>query len=147
MGCLRAEKILDYLSDPLKKSLKDDNPYVRKTAAIGVVKLFDLKPEMAIEHGFITLLQDLVTDSNPMVTRFRPLLENAFSPFVAAGRGERRTRSHGDPIPLRRSNSLRPRFHHPQPVIGRAGRMYRVGENRYSQRYCSVSEYGGGRSG
>ena len=74
MGCLRAEKILDYLSDPLKKSLKDDNPYVRKTAAIGVVKLYDLKPDMAIEHGFITLLQELVTDSNPMVTRFHPTI-------------------------------------------------------------------------
>lgn len=67
MGCLRAEKILDYLSDPLEKALKDENPYVRKTGAICVAKLFDLKPEMAIENGFVGRLQDMVGDSNPMV--------------------------------------------------------------------------------
>jgi AP-1 complex subunit beta-1 len=67
MGCLRADKILDYVCDPLRKCLKDDNPYVRKTAAICVVKLYDLKPELAIDNGFITQLQEMVTDSNPMV--------------------------------------------------------------------------------
>ncbi|KAK4704292.1 AP-1 complex subunit beta-1, partial [Phenoliferia sp. Uapishka_3] len=67
MGCLRAEKILDYVCDPLRKCLKDDNPYVRKTAAICVVKLYDLKPSLAIDNGFITILQEMVTDSNPMV--------------------------------------------------------------------------------
>lgn len=68
MGCLRADKILDYVCDPLRKCLRDDNPYVRKTAAIGVVKLYDLKPSLAIENGFITQLQEMVTDSNPMVS-------------------------------------------------------------------------------
>ncbi|KAF8519377.1 adaptin N terminal region-domain-containing protein [Hysterangium stoloniferum] len=67
MGCLRAEKIIDYLCDPLQKSLRDDNPYVRKTAALCVAKLYDLKPELAIDNGFIEQLQDLVSDSNPMV--------------------------------------------------------------------------------
>lgn len=68
MGCLRADKILDYVCDPLRKCLRDDNPYVRKTAAICVVKLYDLKPELAIDNGFITQLQEMVTDSNPMVS-------------------------------------------------------------------------------
>lgn len=67
MGCLRAEKIIDYLSDPLEKSLRDENPYVRKTAAICVAKLYDLKPELAIDRGFVGLLKDMVGDSNPMV--------------------------------------------------------------------------------
>lgn len=67
MGCLRADKILDYICDPLRKCLKDDNPYVRKTAAIGVVKLYDMRPSLAVDNGFITLLQDMVTDPNPMV--------------------------------------------------------------------------------
>jgi AP-1 complex subunit beta-1 len=67
MGCLRAEKIVDYLCDPLRKCLRDENPYVRKTAAICVVKLYDLKPDLCIENGFISVLQDLVGDSNPMV--------------------------------------------------------------------------------
>ena len=68
MGCLRAEKIIDYLCDPLQKCLRDDNPYVRKTAALCVAKLYDLKPELAIDNGFVEQLQDMVSDSNPMVS-------------------------------------------------------------------------------
>ncbi|KAG0147436.1 hypothetical protein CROQUDRAFT_61765 [Cronartium quercuum f. sp. fusiforme G11] len=67
MGCLRAEKILDYVCDPLRKCLQDENPYVRKTAAIGVAKLYDLKPTLALENGFVDQLKDMVADSNPMV--------------------------------------------------------------------------------
>jgi len=67
MGCLRAEKILDYVCDPLRKCLQDDNPYVRKTAAIGVAKLYDLKPTLAMENGFVGQLKEMVADSNPMV--------------------------------------------------------------------------------
>lgn len=69
MSCLRAEKILDYIADPLRKCLRDENPYVRKTATICVVKLYDMRPQLAIENGFISTLQDMVTDSNPMVCR------------------------------------------------------------------------------
>ncbi|KIJ42018.1 hypothetical protein M422DRAFT_68159 [Sphaerobolus stellatus SS14] len=67
MGVLRAEKIIDYLCDPLQKCLRDENPYVRKTAAICVAKLYDLKPELAIDNGFIEQLQELISDANPMV--------------------------------------------------------------------------------
>lgn len=67
MGCLRADKILDYISDPLRKCLSDDNPYVRKTAAICVAKLYDLKPSLAIENGFVSHLAQLISDANPMV--------------------------------------------------------------------------------
>ena len=66
MGCLRAEKIIDYLCDPLQKCLRDENPYVRKTAALCVAKLYDLKPELVIENGFLEQLQDMIADSNPM---------------------------------------------------------------------------------
>jgi len=67
MGCLRADKIIDYLCDPLRKCLRDENPYVRKTAAICVAKLYDLKPELAIDNGFLDTLQGMVSDANPMV--------------------------------------------------------------------------------
>ncbi|KIO17868.1 hypothetical protein M407DRAFT_226921, partial [Tulasnella calospora MUT 4182] len=67
MGCLRAEKIIDYLCNPLSKCLKDENPYVRKTAAVCVAKLYDLKPELALDNGFVEQLQEMVADSNPMV--------------------------------------------------------------------------------
>lgn len=67
MGCLRAEKILDYLCDPLRKCLKDESPYVRKTAAICVAKLYDLKAQLAIENGFVQGLIEMLSDANPMV--------------------------------------------------------------------------------
>ncbi|CAG8530650.1 20588_t:CDS:10 [Rhizophagus irregularis] len=47
--------------------IRDDNPYVRKTAAICVAKLYDLNPELATENGFVAVLQDMVSDANPMV--------------------------------------------------------------------------------
>jgi len=67
MGCLRAEKIIDYLCDPLQKCLRDDDPYVRKTAALCVAKLYDLKPELVMDNGFLDQLKDMVADPNPMV--------------------------------------------------------------------------------
>lgn len=69
MGCLRAEKIIDYLCDPLQKCLRDENPYVRKTAALCVAKLYDLKPELVIDNGFLEQLGEMIADSNPMVCR------------------------------------------------------------------------------
>ncbi|KAI0321322.1 clathrin binding protein [Amylostereum chailletii] len=67
MGCIRVEKIIDYLCDPLQKCLRDDNPYVRKTAALCVAKLYDLKPELVLENGFLEQLHEMIGDSNPMV--------------------------------------------------------------------------------
>jgi len=67
MGCLRAEKIIDYLCDPLQKCLRDENPYVRKTAALCVAKLYGLKPELVIDNGFLDQLHEMIADSNPMV--------------------------------------------------------------------------------
>jgi vesicle coat complex subunit len=67
MGCIRVQKMVDYMEIPLSRTLKDDNPYVRKTAAICVAKLFDLNLEMCIEFGFLTKLQSMIKDPNPMV--------------------------------------------------------------------------------
>ena len=40
---------------------------MRKTAAICVAKLYDLNPELAVENGFVALLQEMMSDSNSMV--------------------------------------------------------------------------------
>lgn len=40
MGCIRVERITEYLCESLKEKLNDPDPYVKKTAAIGVAKLF-----------------------------------------------------------------------------------------------------------
>jgi non-SMC mitotic condensation complex subunit 1 len=67
MGCIRVDKMVDYLGEPLRKTLKDESPYVRKTAVICVAKLFDLNPAMCVENGFLEMLQEIVNDANPMV--------------------------------------------------------------------------------
>jgi vesicle coat complex subunit len=67
MGCIRVDKMVDYMEEPLRKTLKDESPYVRKTAALCVAKLFDLNPSLCIENGFLETLQEMVGDSNPMV--------------------------------------------------------------------------------
>jgi Adaptin N terminal region len=70
MGCIRVEKIIDYLAGPLQKGLHDENPYVRKTAALCVAKLYDLKPELVLENDFLRQLHEMISDSNPMVLVF-----------------------------------------------------------------------------
>lgn len=67
MGCIRVDKMIDYMEEPLRKTLRDESPYVRKTAAICVAKLFDLNPTMCIENGFLESLQELIGDPNPAV--------------------------------------------------------------------------------
>ncbi|PNS20703.1 AP-1 complex subunit beta-1 [Sphaceloma murrayae] len=67
MGCIRVDKMVDYMEEPLRKTLKDESPYVRKTAALCVAKLFDLNPSMCLENGFLETLQEMIGDSNPMV--------------------------------------------------------------------------------
>ncbi|XP_050353640.1 AP-1 complex subunit beta-1 isoform X2 [Nymphalis io] len=67
MGCIRVDKITEYLCEPLRKCLKDEDPYVRKTAAVCVAKLYDISPSMVEDQGFLDQLKDLLSDSNPMV--------------------------------------------------------------------------------
>jgi AP-1 complex subunit beta-1 len=70
MGCLRVSKIIDYIAEPLRKLLDDESPYVRKTAAICVAKLFDIEPEVALENGFVAKLGEMLSDRNPTVRCF-----------------------------------------------------------------------------
>ena len=67
MGCIRVDKITEYLCEPLRKCLKDEDPYVRKTAAVCVAKLYDINAQLVEDQGFLDQLKDLLSDSNPMV--------------------------------------------------------------------------------
>ncbi|XP_076888983.1 beta-adaptin-like protein B [Bidens hawaiensis] len=67
MGCIRVDKITEYLCDPLQRCLKDDDPYVRKPAAICVAKLYDINADLVEDRGFLDALKDLISDNNPMV--------------------------------------------------------------------------------
>lgn len=70
MGCIRVDKITEYLCEPLRKCLKDEDPYVRKTAAVCVAKLHDINAQLVEDQGFLDTLKDLISDSNPMVIVF-----------------------------------------------------------------------------
>ncbi|KAJ6247651.1 ap-1 complex subunit beta-1 [Anaeramoeba flamelloides] len=67
MGSMKVEGVTEYLCQPLRKCLKDTSAYVRKTAVVCVVKLFDQNPELVKTQGFIKELKKLIGDSNPMV--------------------------------------------------------------------------------
>lgn len=67
MGCIRVEKITEYLCEPLKDALQDPDPYVRKTAAICVSKLFDISPELCEDADFLNLLSAGLSDGNALV--------------------------------------------------------------------------------
>ena len=67
MGCIRVDRITEYLCDPLERCLKDPDPYVRKTAAVCVAKLYDINAELVEDRGFLEALLNLVGDANPMV--------------------------------------------------------------------------------
>ena len=101
MGCLRAEKIIDYLCDPLQKCLRDDDPYVRKTAALCVAKLYDLKPELVMDNGFLEQLKDMVADSNPMVSHRMAVPQCWLLKPYLQGRCEHDCRSLGHPLCIR----------------------------------------------
>jgi AP-1 complex subunit beta-1 len=70
MGCIRVDKITEYLLTPVLHALdvsKEDDPYVRKTAAIAVAKLYDINSELVEQQGMIASLQGLLSDPNPAV--------------------------------------------------------------------------------
>ena len=142
MGCLRAEKIIDYLCDPLQKCLRDENPYVRKTAALCVAKLYDLKPELVLENGFLDQLQEMIADSNPMV---RPSVRRVtMVPTRLIGRSQYGYRPFRYPylchvpttFPLAfRSGVLHDHLNYPYQALDRTQRMFGVGKSGYSE--CS----------
>jgi len=67
MGCIRVDKVTEYLCEPLRNCLRDRDPYVRKTAALCVAKLYDMNPDLVENQGFLDLLTQLLSDSNPTV--------------------------------------------------------------------------------
>ena len=55
------------LVDPLRHSLKDADPYVRKTATICVAKLYFADPRLVERENFVESLRELLKDGNPTV--------------------------------------------------------------------------------
>lgn len=67
MSYIQVPILISALIDPLRQSLKDSDPYVRKTAAICVAKIYLYDRRLVDKHSFIGMLRDLLADSNPTV--------------------------------------------------------------------------------
>ncbi|CAJ1378128.1 unnamed protein product [Effrenium voratum] len=67
MGCIRLDQVTEYLLEPLRRCCQDHDPYVRKTSAICIPKVYDINPELVEDQGFVEILKDLLGDGNPMV--------------------------------------------------------------------------------
>lgn len=59
--------VTEAMTEQLRHCLKDKDPYVRKTAAICVAKLYATEPRKAERGGFVEMLRDLLVDPNPTV--------------------------------------------------------------------------------
>ena len=60
MGCLRVQKLNEYLCDPLKEALNDEDPYVRKTTVLCIPKVYEVSPELVDNGGLIGIMQKLL---------------------------------------------------------------------------------------
>jgi vesicle coat complex subunit len=59
--------VTEALTEPLRHALKDKDPYVRKTAAICVAKVYMADPRRTEKQGFVEMLRDLLLDTNATV--------------------------------------------------------------------------------
>lgn len=59
--------VTEAMTDPLRHALKDRDPYVRKTAAICVAKVYTADPRRTERAGFVEMLRDLMLDANATV--------------------------------------------------------------------------------
>ena len=107
MGCIRVDKIVEYLCEPLRKCLKDEDPYVRKTAAVCVAKLYDINGELVEDQGFL----DMVSAQRAPAAHRPPPPEPQPEP-VSSGAG---------PIPSAEVaiSSAAPRLRPPSPAFAR----------------------------
>ncbi|WVR05327.1 hypothetical protein IAU60_002341 [Kwoniella sp. DSM 27419] len=69
MSSIPLPPIVQALVDPLRHALQDSDPYVRKTAAIAVAKLYAVEVGRRVieREGFVGMLRDLLADHNPTV--------------------------------------------------------------------------------
>jgi len=64
---IKLESVAEHMILPLKKCMCDTDPYVRKTAAFSVAKLYEIIPEAVENAQLFTDLLKLLKDENPMV--------------------------------------------------------------------------------
>ena len=64
---LNLPEMLEYIIDPVRRSLTDGHGYVRKTAVMGCLKIYHLDKNSFDESGFVDILYDMLRDSDASV--------------------------------------------------------------------------------
>lgn len=67
MMCIRVPTVIEYTVEPLRRAVVDSDAYVRKTAAIGLGKLFHYNRAQFYELDLMPELVKLLSDSSAMV--------------------------------------------------------------------------------
>ena len=67
MSYIPVPAVIEPLTEQLRHSLKNRDPYVRETAAICVATLYAADARKAEKGGFVEMLRDLLLDSNATV--------------------------------------------------------------------------------
>ena len=67
MSRIRIENVVETMVIPLKSALRDNDPYVRKTAVLAVSKLYEIIPETIENAEMFKAMTELLSDENPMV--------------------------------------------------------------------------------
>lgn len=64
---LRLPQMVEYISEPLRRSLTDGHAYVRKTGVMGILKLYHLDQEAFERCNFVDILYEMLRDPDPSV--------------------------------------------------------------------------------
>jgi AP-4 complex subunit beta-1 len=64
---LNLPQMVEYISEPLRKSLTDHHAYVRKTGVMGILKLYHLDKESFEQCNFVDILYDMLRDPDSSV--------------------------------------------------------------------------------
>ena len=64
---LRLPQMVEYVSEPLRRALNDSHAYVRKTAVMGILKLYHLDEGLLERDGFVDTLYDMLKDPDASV--------------------------------------------------------------------------------
>lgn len=64
---LRLPQMVEYISEPLRRSLTDGHAYVRKTGVMGILKLYHLDLEAFERCNFVDILYDMLRDPDASV--------------------------------------------------------------------------------
>ena len=64
---LRLPEMIEYTSEPLRRSLQDGHAYVRKTGVMGILKMYHLDKEEFDKAAFNDILYDMLRDPDSSV--------------------------------------------------------------------------------